>query len=138
MTYNEFMNRPMYLYNKIQHQVEKVQRLELISLSTTAPLRERIQTSRDNTQEKKYAALADAQRQLNDMVEELNTVSDEVKAFLYENLSIEEADVLEWRYVNCKSINEIAILKNLTYSGASTKINRAEKNAKKAYFGKTE
>lgn len=138
MTYVEFVNRPLEIYSRIAHQVEIVQRLENICLNTTTTLGEKVQTSRQNTQEKKYAALADARHKLNKMTGDLIDICDEVRDFFYENLSYDDADILEWKYINGKSIGEISIITNTSYSGTATKISRAEKKAKKAYYSKTE
>lgn len=138
MTYVEFVNRPLEIYSRIAHQVEIVQRLENICLNTTTTLGEKVQTSRQNTQEKKYAALADAQHKLNKMTGDLIDICDEVRNFFYENLSFDDADILEWKYINGKSINEISIIIDATYSGTASKISRAEKNARKAYKAKIE
>lgn len=138
MTYNEFVSRPLEMYNRISHQVEIVQRLENICMSTTTTLSEKVQTSRQNTQEKRYATLADAQRKLNEMTGLLVEICDEVRDFFYENLTFDDADILEWKYINGKSINEISIIIDATYSGTASKISRAEKNARKAYKAKIE
>ena len=138
MTYEKFINRPLAIYGKILHQVDNVRRLEDVCMKATSVLSERVQTSRENTLEKNYVALADAKRELADMIAELDVVSKEVRDFLYGNLNIDDADILEWKYINGKSNSEISKIQNLTYSGATTKISRAEKKAEEAYLRRYE
>ena len=138
MKYDEFVNRPLVLYSRVAHQAETVQRLENICMNTTNMLDEKVQASRQNVQEKRLTALADEQRKLNDLTIELIEVCDEVRSFLYNGREFDDADILEWKYINGKTIQEISEIINTTYSGASTKISRAEKRAKKVYISKSE
>lgn len=135
MRYDEFVNRPLVLYSRVEHQAETVRRLETICMSTTIELGERVQTSRQNTQEKKYAALADAQKKLNGLISDLLASCEEVRAFLYENLSHEDADLLEWRYIGEKSLMEIAEIQGLSYQTVKNRISEAERKARGKYYG---
>ena len=133
MTYNEFVNKPLRLRRKVEHKIEEVRLKETACMSATAPLQERIQNSVNNTTELAYVSYADAKRILGELLAELDAAQNELREFLYGNLHFNEADLLEWRYADGKSLHEIAELQHITYDAARTRASRAEKNARKAY-----
>lgn len=133
MTYEEFINRPLELIQKIEHKVEDVAFKWTLCLNTTQGLSERVQTSPSNTSDLKVIRYAQAKKELDDLQEEYDSACDDVRDFLYANLKLMDADVLDWKYCNGKSTKEIAEIRNITYSGAANRISRAEARARSKY-----
>lgn len=133
MTYEQFINRPLELIQKIEHKVEDVVFKWTICLNTTQGLSERVQTSPSNTSDLKVIRYAQAKKELDDLQEEYDSACDDVRDFLYANLKLMDADVLDWKYCNGKSVKEIAEIRNITYSGAANRISRAEARARSKY-----
>ena len=138
MTYEQFINRPLELIQKIEHKVEDVAFKWTLCLNTTQGLSERVQTSPSNTSDLKVIRYAQAKKELDDLQEEYDSACDDVRAFLYANLKLMDADVLDWKYCNGKSTKEIAEIRNITYSGAANRISRAEARARSKYAQSTE
>ena len=136
MTYNQFVNRPMALMQRIEHKAEDVAFKWTLCLNTTQGISERVQTSPSNSADLKIIRYAEADKELTELQARYDKACDDVRAFLYGNLDMHDADVLDWRYCNGKSIKEIAEIRNLTYSGAANKLNRAEKRARQKYTQK--
>ena len=133
MTYEQFINRPLELIQKIEHKVEDVAFKWTLCLNTTQGLSERVQTSPSNTTDLKIIRYAQAKKELDDLQEEYDSACDDVRDFLYANLKLMDADVLDWKYCNGKSVKEIAEIRNITYSGAANRISRAEARARSKY-----
>ena len=133
MTYEQFINRPLELIQKIEHKVEDVAFKWTLCLNTTQGLSERVQTSPSNTSDLKVIRYAQAKKELDDLQEEYDSACDDVRDFLYANLKLMDADVLDWKYCNGKSTKEIAEIRNITYSGAANRISRAEARARSKY-----
>lgn len=133
MTYEQFINRPLELIQKIEHKVEDVAFKWTLCLNTTQGLSERVQTSPSNTSDLKVIRYAQAKKELDDLQEEYDSACDDVREFLYANLKLMDADVLDWKYCNGKSTKEIAEIRNITYSGAANRISRAEARARSKY-----
>ena len=133
MTYEQFINRPLELIQKIEHKVEDVAFKWTLCLNTTQGLSERVQTSPSNTSDLKVIRYAQAKKELDDLQEEYDSACDDVRDFLYANLKLMDADVLDWKYCNGKSVKEIAEIRNITYSGAANRISRAEARARSEY-----
>ena len=133
MTYEQFINRPLELIQKIEHKVEDVAFKWTLCLNTTQGLSERVQTSPSNTSDLKVIRYAQAKKELDDLQEEYDSACDDVRDFLYTNLKLMDADVLDWKYCNGKSVKEIAEIRNITYSGAANRISRAEARARSKY-----
>ena len=133
MTYEQFINRPLELIKKIEHKVEDVAFKWTLCLNTTQGLSERVQTSPSNTSDLKVIRYAQAKKELDDLQEEYDSACDDVRDFLYANLKLMDADVLDWKYCNGKSVKEIAEIRNITYSGAANRISRAEARARSKY-----
>lgn len=133
MTYETFMNRPLGLMQRIEHKIEDVAFKWTLCLNTSQGLSERVQTSPSNTQDLKVIRYAEADKQLTDLQEEYDRSCQEVRDFLYENLDVNDADVLDWKYCNGKSTSEIAEIRGMTYSGAANRISRAETKARRKY-----
>jgi len=138
MTYEQFINRPLELIQKIEHKVEDVAFKWTLCINTTQGLSERVQTSPSNTSDLKVIRYAQAKKELDDLQEEYDSACDNVRDFLYANLKLMDADVLDWKYCNGKSTKEIAEIRNITYSGAANRISRAEARARSKYAQSTE
>ena len=134
MTYNEFMTRPQSLRRRIQHKADDVAFKLATCEKATSVLGERVQTSPSNTTERNYVAYIDAKRQLEKLVDEYDSAKEEVTGFLYDNLSALEADLLEWRYVNDKDLQEIADLKGMAYQTIKNQMSAAEKDARAKFY----
>lgn len=133
MTYEQFINRPLELIQKIEHKIEDVQYKWTLCLNTTQGLSERVQTSPSNTSDLRVIRYAQANKELTEMQGEYDAACEMVRAFLYDNLDLGDADVLDWKYCNGKSISDIADIRNITYSGAANRIGRAEAKARRKY-----
>ena len=134
MTYNEFVTRPYRIWRRIMHKSDEVMRIEAICTKSTAVFGERVQSSFENTREKNYIALIEAKKELYELMEEHKEAQDEVREFLYDNLTLEEADLLEWKYVDGKSIKDIAILLNEQEQTVRNKASKYEKKARKIFI----
>lgn len=133
MTYEEFINKPLDLMQKIEHKIEDVQYKWTLCLNTTQGLSERVQTSPSNTSDLRVLRYIEANKQLTELQGEYDDACAEVREFLYGTLDMQDADVLDWKYCNGKSITDIAEIRNISYSGAANRISRAEVKARKKY-----
>lgn len=133
MTYEEFITRPLDLMQKIEHKVEDVQYKWTLCTNTTQGLSERVQTSPTNTTEVRVTRYAQANKELTDLQGEYDAACERVREFLYDNLELGDADVLDWKYCNGKSITDIAEIRNLSYTGAASRISRAETRARSKF-----
>lgn len=133
MTYETFINRPLVLMQRIEHKIEDVAFKWTLCLNTSQGLSERVQTSPSNNQDLKVIRYAEANKQLTDLQAKYDRSCQEVRDFLYDNLDIGDADVLDWKYCNGKSTTEIAEIRGVTYAGAANRISRAEAKARKKY-----
>lgn len=133
MRYETFMNRPLELMQRIEHKIDDVAFKWTLCLNTTQGLSERVQSSPSNTQEASYLRYIDAKNDLNDLVAELETAQNEVRDFLYDSLSFNDADLLEWRYINGKSPQEIADRMGVTYEATRQRLKRANEKARQQY-----
>lgn len=129
MTYDEFMNKPLTLRDRILHDADQVAFLFEVCAKTTAVIAERVQTSPIDKTSKNYAEYIDAKGSLQELVREYNIAKDEVTQFLYDNLHYDDADLLEWKYVNGKDLKQIAEIKGLAYQTVKNGMSRAEKRA---------
>ena len=133
MTYNEFMNRPVAHKRRILHKIEDVRLKEAACFSATAHIAERVQTSPSNTSEMNYARYIDAKNDLQRLLEGLEAVQNEVRIFLYANLDPCEADILEWKYIDDKSMLQISEILSISYDSVKGRMKRADKKAQKIY-----
>ena len=134
MTYNEFMKRPNRIRRRVSHKIEDVMLKESICMRSTTTLGERVQTSPSNVTEASYLRYIDAKNELNDLALELELAQIEVREFLYNNLSLDDADILEWRYIDGKSPMEIADKMGTTYEATRQRLKRANEKARKKYI----
>lgn len=133
MTYNEFMNRPRRLHRRIVHKADEVAFKLEVCQKTTVSMGERVQTSPSNVTEIHYADYIDANKKLQSLVKEYNEARDEVTAFLYDNLDFLDADLLEWRYINDKTLKDTADLIGIAYQTARNRMSKAERLARAKY-----
>ena len=133
MTYDEFINRPLELMQQIEHKIEDVQYKWTLCLNTSQGLSERVQTSPSNTTEIRVIRYAQANKELTELQGKYDEACESVRDFLYGNLELGDADVLDWKYCNGKSINDIAEIRNLSYTGAASRISRAETRARSKF-----
>lgn len=136
MTYYEFVNAPRFLRRKVEHKIEDVKLKEAACMNTTVEFKERVQTSPVNTTEISYARYIDAKNELDRMMGDLQEVQDKVRSFFGECLWFDEADMLEWKYIECKSTHEIANIIGIAPQTAKNKMSKAEKKAKAAWAKK--
>lgn len=133
MTYYKFVSRPEMIRMKIEHQAEDVAFKWSICLNAVPELSERVQSSIHNTTEASILKYAQAKAELDRLQGKYDEVVSDVREFLYSNLKVEEADVLDWKYCNGKSIQQIADIKEISYSGAASKIYRADAKANRIF-----
>lgn len=133
MTYQMFVEKPMILKGRIEHQAEDVAFRWSICLNAVPELSERVQTSINNTTEAAVLRYAQSKAELDQLQGEYNKAVAEIRLFLYANLKHDEADVLDWKYCSDKSIQQIADIKEISYSGAASRIYRADAKAAKIY-----
>ena len=133
MTYNEFIARPIAHKRRILHKIEDVRLKEAACTTSTTPLKERVQSSVNNAAEINIIRYAEAKKDLERLFEGLEAVQNEVRIFLYANLTPIEADTMEWKYIDDKNIRQIADITNSSYDCIKSRIKRADKKARRAY-----
>ena len=134
MTYDEFVTRPLVIWRQILHKSDEIARLEGLCLRTTVSFGERVQNTVENTREKNLVALSQSRAEMDEMIADLMQVQAEIREFLYDCLKVEEADVLEWKYINGKSVKEIAETLDIEEQSVRNKISRCEKKARSKYI----
>ncbi|MBQ1570219.1 MAG: hypothetical protein IIZ78_03760 [Clostridiales bacterium] len=134
MMYDEFVNRPYRMWRKILHKSDEVIRIEAICTKSTSVFGERVQSSFQNSQEKNYAILIDAKKELEELMEEHRKAEDEVRRFLYDNLTHEEADLLEWKYIDGKSAKDIAKILKEREQTVRNKVSRSDRKARAIFM----
>ncbi|MBQ1293091.1 MAG: hypothetical protein IIY21_03575 [Clostridiales bacterium] len=134
MMYDEFVNRPYRMWRKVLHKSDEVIRIEAICTKSTSVFGERVQSSFQNSQEKNYAILIDAKKELEELMEEHRKAEDEVRRFLYDNLTHEEADLLEWKYIDGKSAKDIAKILKEREQTVRNKVSRSDRKARAIFM----
>ena len=133
-SFDKFIGRVRVLDKKIDHQLKRAEKLKSLSEQITTIWSDAwVQTSTENKRERRLADLIDSKRELERLLNQREQAADEIRDFLYSNLSEDNADVLEWKYCDDLSIFEIAEKECLSYSGAASKIYRAETKARAKY-----
>jgi len=134
MTYDQFMSKPLRLRSRIEHKADDVAfKLEICLKATTALGGERVQTSRDNTTERNFAEYIDARKNLDAIIREYNDAVEEVTSFIYDSLDFKDADLLEWKYINGKSLTEIADIMGIAYQTAKNRSWQAEHQLRRKF-----
>ena len=133
VSYDEFINKPLRLHDRILHKADEVAFKFEVCTRATGGMGERVQTSPDNKTAKRYADYIDANNKLKALMTEYNAATDVVTCWLYDNLEYEDADLLEWKYVNAKDLQEIADVKALAYQTVKNKMSTAERKARQKF-----
>ena len=134
MTYNEFVKAPSRLRRRLLHKADEVALKWEICTKSTPSLTEKVQSSPENTSERTRISYIEAKRELDDMMAMYDKASDEVKTFLYDNLNMIDADILEWRYVDGKTVQEIADIMGVAYQTAKNRLSSADKKARSKFL----
>lgn len=133
MTYDNFVNKPLRLHDKIMHKADDVAFKFEVCTKASGGMGERVQTSPENKTARNYVEYIDANNRLKALVNEYNKAVDELTCWLYGNLKNEDADLLEWKYVNAKGAQEIAKIKGLAYQTVKNKLSAAERRARQKF-----
>ncbi len=127
-SYDQFMNKPLRLKTRIEHKADEVAFLFEVCTKATGSWGEKVQTSPTNRSERNKDKYIDESNKLLKMIDEYEASKDEVITFLYDNLKFEDADLLEWKYINGKTLTEIAKIKGIAYQTAKNRSWRAERD----------
>ena len=135
MNYDRFVEQPRILQERLNHEILKAERYKDLCTRTTAAFSEigRVQQSRSNTHETYLLEYADSQRAVYDLMQEYNTACDAVRTWLYNNLSIKNASMLEYRYIDALSNSEIAATMHFAEQTMKNMISKAVREARKIY-----
>lgn len=134
MTYDQFMNKPLRLRSRIEHKADDVAfKLEICLKATTALGGERVQTSRGNTTERNLTEYIDARKKLDAIIQQYNDAVEEVTTFIYDSLDFKDADLIEWKYINGKSLTEIADIMGIAYQTAKNRSWQAENQLRRKF-----
>lgn len=134
MTYEQFMNKPLRLRSRIEHKADDVAfKLEICLKATTALGGERVQTSRGNTTERNLTEYIDARKKLDAIIQQYNDAVEEVTTFIYDSLDFKDADLIEWKYINGKSLTEIADIMGIAYQTAKNRSWQAENQLRRKF-----
>lgn len=135
MTFEEFAERPQRLMERIERQVEKVDRLQAACEQTTTIFSDaKVQTSHGNRRETMLIDYIDCKQVLNDLLDKYTEAADEVQAWLYENLEFDDASMLEWRYCSGLKNAEIAVKMRYREITVRHRISDAVRLAKDKYY----
>ena len=135
--YEDFMNRPLRLRSRIEHKADDVAfKLEICLKATTALGGERVQTSHDNTTERNLAEYIDARKKLDAIIDDYNDAVEQVTDFIYDNLDFKDADLLEWKYINGKTLTEISDIMGIAYQTAKNRSWQAERQLRNKFSTK--
>lgn len=134
MTYDEFVQRPQVLNNRILHQIEKAERLQTLCTQATAIYSDlKVQTSHGNKREKWLTAYIDSKDVLTDLMEQQEAAANDLREWLYSNMDVISASMLEFRY--CDGLKSDDIADRLHYSPEymRKKISKAIQTARQVY-----
>lgn len=135
MTYERFVEQPQVLQERLNHAILKAERYKDLCTRATAAFSEigRVQQSRTNAHESHLLAYADSQHAVRDLMQEYNTACDAVRTWLYSRLSIKNASMLEYRYIDGLSNSEIAATMHFAEQTMKNMISKAVREARKIY-----
>ena len=97
---------------------------------------EYIKTSRYDSVTKNILELDEARKKLEKLYQEYFDTIEEIREFMYENIPIKQADVLDWRYCHVMPVDRIAEKKKMSKTGVYQACSRAMATLKKAYIEK--
>lgn len=135
MTYNEFVGRIEILDFKIDQALDKAERLRSLCdrVTTIWTTDVRVQQSNGTKREERLTKLIDSKRELEELLEKREKAEKEITAFFDSALKPEDAAVLTMKYINKRTIKDVAELMFYTYSGAACRISRADARARAKY-----
>lgn len=134
MDFDTFVSQPQIIDTKITHQLQVVERQRSRVESVTAVFSDiRVQTSPENKREIWLTQLIDSKKKLSDLMEEYDRATNEVRSWLYDNLSMDAASLLEFRYCDKLKNSEIAELVHMAEQSVKNKISRTIREARTIY-----
>lgn len=134
MNFDEFMQKPQSINILIQHQLEEAERLKTLCEHATVVYSDvRVQTSYENKHEIWLTKYIDSKQKLTDLIEQHEEAADAVKDWLYLNMSIEDASILQFRYVDGLKNREIAERLHYTEQTVKNKVSKAVRTARAEY-----
>ena len=135
MDFDEFTSQPQTLDTKIAHQLQIAERLRSVCESATAVYCEvgKVQTSPENKREVWLTRYIDSKQELTALLEERERVTEEVRCWLYKNLPIDTASLLEFRYCDGLKNQEIADSVHMELQSVKNKISRCIREARTIY-----
>lgn len=134
MNFDEFVSQPQKVDTQILHQLQVAERLRSLCESATATFKDvKVQTSPENKREKWLTSYIDAKKTLTDLMEEHDRVTDEVRRWLYDNLPMDGASLLEFRYCDGLKNQEIANTVHMAEQSVKNKISRTIREARSIY-----
>lgn len=134
MTYNEFVGRIEILDFKIDQALDKAERLRsLCDRVTTIWTDVKVQQSNGTKREERLTKLIDSKRELEELLEKREKAEKEITDFFDSALKPEDAAVLTMKYINKRTIKDVAEQMFYTYSGAANRISRADARARAIY-----
>ncbi len=134
MDFDTFVNQPQIIDIKIQHQLQIIERQRSRVESVTAVFNEiRVQTSQENTREIWLTQYVDSKQKLTDLMEEYDRAVEDIRNWLYDNLSTDAASLLEFRYCDGLKNLEIAELLHMAEQSIKNKMSRSVREARTKY-----
>lgn len=134
MNFDSWINRPSDLREQITDAEEYAERQQAKCERTTINYGEEyIQTSRFDSVTKNILELDEAKKTVNRLYEQYFDTVDEIREFMYANLPLRQADILDWRYCHLFTVDRIAEKKKMTPSGVYTSCKMALAKLRKIY-----
>ena len=123
------------MQEQLNHAILKAERYKDLCTRATAAFSEigHVQQSNANIHETYLLEYADSQRAVRDLMQEYGTACDTVRTWLYSRLSIKNASMLEYRYIDGLSNSEIATTMHYAEQTTKNLISKAVRKARKIY-----
>lgn len=135
--YREWIERPQQIDALCKEALQDVKELRDIcehATSTINPVH--VQCSKENKTENNIMEFLTAKEKLVELEIRREQAANELREFIYSNLSNEDASILDWRYCNCKTCAEIAKILGISDSAVRGRVNRASKKLQTIYSKK--
>lgn len=130
----DFIGQIQVIDDRIDHHLEKAERLRsLCDRVTTIWSDEVVHMSSENLREQHLAELIDSKRELADLLNERKRVYEEVRSWLYGNLPLEYASILEYRFIDRLPLGKIADRMGYAEQTIKNKSSMAVKEARLIY-----
>lgn len=134
MNYDQFMSQPKNLGIQIQHQLEEAERLKaLCERATTVYSDMGAQTSHENQREKWLVKYIDSKNKVEELIEMQSAAEESVRAWLYQHLELQDSSMLEYRYIDGLTNNEIAERMHYSEQYLKSKISKTIRVSRKIY-----